>query len=117
MTVQLEAYQLAILIASVIVAFWLLNRSTVRQTRVIVSAQFNALSSHLKNQDDSVSKVERQVNDLRVELARDYVKRSDNVRDIASLKAQFSQLALTVERKLDEHQVETIKTISKELRK
>lgn len=117
MTIQLEAYQLAILIAAVVIAFWLMNRSAIKQTRAIVSAQFNALTSHLKQQDGSVKQLERHVNDLRVELARDYVKRSDNVRDIASLKAQFSHLALTVERKLDDHAAETIKTISKELRR
>lgn len=117
MTIQLEAYQLAILIASVILAFWLLNKSTVRQTRIIAATQFAALTSQLKGQGDRFSHLERQVSDLRVELARDYVKRSDNVRDIASLKAQFSQLALTVERKLDEHAMETIKMIRKELPK
>jgi|CXWL01.1.fsa_nt_gi predicted Holliday junction resolvase-like endonuclease len=113
----MEAWQLAVLIVVIIIAFWMLSRQAVRQTKESIAAQFRTVTEHLNTQDTELETLKGNVQKVELDLARNYVRRNDHVRDVASLKAQFSALATAVERKLDEHSRVTIMTIKREMRK
>lgn len=60
--------------------------------------KLRALGAQLTTQDASDRHLERQLSDLRAELPREYVRREDFVRVIASVDVQIANLRLTIER-------------------
>lgn len=113
MTIHLEFYQLVVIIFTIIGAFFALVKIIGRQ----IDAKFAAITEHLSAQDGRLTALERQVTDLRVELARDYVHHNDYTRDIGTLASKFEALAINVERMLHEMTRETLKMIERANRK
>jgi hypothetical protein len=107
MTIQLEFYQLALIIIAIIAGFWALAKVIGRQ----IDAKFEAITKHLGAQDERLTALEKQVTDLRVELARDYVHHNDYTRDIGILATKFEALAINVERLLHDMTKETMRMI------
>ena len=60
--------------------------------------KFKAINARLTTQDDSDRRIEVNLNDLRVEMPRDYVRREDFTRVIASFELKVDALRLTIER-------------------
>lgn len=119
MTIQLELWQLisvtATLIIAIVTAFWQLAKMIIRHASADLERRFKVISDHLDAQDGRMSSLEGVVTELRVELARDYVKREDHVRDIGTLAAKFEALAINVERLFRDHSKETLQLIRQEM--
>lgn len=113
MTIHLEFYHLAMVVIAIIGGFWALVKVIGR----LIGAKFTEISEHLGEQDERMTSLERMFNELRVELARDYVHHDDYVRDIGMLATKFEALAINVERMFRESAKETIAMIKQELRK
>ena len=60
--------------------------------------KFKAINTRLSTQDESDRRIEHQLNELRVEMPRDYVRREDFTRVIASFELKVDALRLTIER-------------------
>jgi hypothetical protein len=112
-TIQLEFYQLVMIVVSIVAGFWALAKVIGLQ----IDAKFKAITEHLRAQDVRLTALEQQVTDLRVELARDYVHHNDYTRDIGTLASKFEALAINVERMLHEMTKETLKMIERANRK
>jgi chromosome segregation ATPase len=98
---------LAILIAF-IGALWALIKIIAHQQKTNFEQKMEALTSAMKSVSASVDKdrestraLERQLMDLRAELPRDYVRREDFIRAIATIETKIDNLALRMERALD----------------
>lgn len=104
MTIQLELWQFISLIIAVIGAFWAMAKVIARQ-----------IGKHLDLQDLRLATLEKALNELKVEMARDYVRRDDYIRDIGSLSAQFQNLAINVERMFRDVGKETLQMIRQEM--
>lgn len=119
MTIQLELWQLASAIGSIcfvtVAAFWALAKVIAAQAREQIKAQFKTISAHLDAQDIRLTTLEGVVTELRVELAKEYTRREDHVRDIGTLAAKFEALAINVERLFREHGRETLQLIRQEM--
>ena len=100
--IQVELWQLISLLVTMVVAiitaFWALGKVIAKQTIENINVRFTQVHDHMKRQDDDFKALERQLNDLRVELPRDYVRREDHVHDIASIKITIDNLALNIEK-------------------
>jgi hypothetical protein len=103
-TIQLELWQFISLIVAVIGAFWAMAKVIARQ-----------IGKHLDLQDARLATLEKTLNALQVEMARDYVRRDDYIRDIGSLSNQFQNLAISVERMFREVGRETLQMIRQEV--
>lgn len=117
MTIEMELWHLLVLIAAIVLAFWVLNRSALRHTKAVIAEKFKEVTDHLSTQDHDLKALNVKVQTIELDLARNYVTRKDHVNDVATLRAQFSALALTVERKLDDHIRSTLMLIKREMRK
>lgn len=98
MTVTLELYHVLGLAMTIIGAFWGLAKMLVAQSQKHIDAQFKTITETLKGQDDSSRRLERELMDLRAELPREYVRRGDHDRVIASVHVSIDNLRLTIER-------------------
>lgn len=113
MTIQLEFYQLVMIVFAIVAGFWALAKVIGRQ----IDSKFKEITEHLGAQDNRLTALEKQVTDLRVELARDYVHHNDYTRDIGTLASKFEALAINVERMLHNMTKETIDMIREATRK
>lgn len=117
MTIHLEFYHLVMILFAIIAGFWALFYALAKVIGRLINDKFASISDHLKEQDGKLSSLETKFNELRVEIARDYVHRDDYIRDIGSLGTQFQALAINVERMFHEATRDTLKMIQAELRK
>lgn len=117
MTIHLEAYQLVMILFAIVAGFWAMFYALAKVIGKMINEKFTSISDHLKAQDARLSSLEERVNELRIEIARDYVHRDDYVRDIGSLGTQFQALAINVERMFRENARETLSMIKAEIRK
>jgi len=117
MTIHLEVYQLAMILFAIVAGFWALFYALAKVIGKQLDAKFQAITDHLGKQDERLTALEKQVTDLRVELARDYVHHNDYTRDIGTLATKFEALAINVERMLHEMTKETLKMIQGATRK
>lgn len=113
MTIQLEFYQLVMIVCSIVAGFWALAKIIGLQ----IDAKFKAITAHLGAQDVRLTALEQQVTELRVELARDYVHHNDYTRDIGTLATKFEALAINLERALRTMTKETHDMIREATRK
>jgi hypothetical protein len=93
-------------------AFWGLGKLLMWQFQRALKVQFDAIGETLKGQnaefedikrrlekqEDSDKALERELMALRAELPRDYVRREDFTRVIASFEVKVDNLRLTIER-------------------
>lgn len=105
MRIELELWHLITLMVTVISAFWALAKVIAAQAKNDIKQQFLAISESLANQGtelrqqgESSRRLERELLDLKTELARDYVRREDFTRVIASFEVKVDNLRLTIER-------------------
>jgi len=100
MNVTLELYHVVTLLIAIIGAFWGLAKMLAAQSQSHIDQQFRAITDKLTNQDDSARRIERELMELKAELPRDYVRREDHNRVIASIQISIDNLRLTIERAL-----------------
>lgn len=114
---HMETYHLVMILFAIVAGFWAMFYALAKVIGKLINDKFQSISDHLKRQDERLSALESQFNELRVEIARDYVHRDDYVRDIGSLGTQFQALAINVERMFGNATRETLKMIQAEMRK
>lgn len=78
-------------VATVVGAFWAVAKMAVRQ-----------IGAHLDRQDKDIAELQRKMTALEVLVATHYVRRDDHARDIAILGTKFENLAINVERKVEQ---------------
>lgn len=117
MTINLEVYQLVMIVFAILAGFWALFYALATVIGRQLDAKFTAITKHLGAQDVRLTALERQVTELRVELARDYVHHNDYTRDIGTLATKFEALAINVERMLHNMTRETHQMIKEATRK
>lgn len=100
MKIELELWQFITLTTMILGAFWGIAKMMLAQSAKSLDEKFNAIHQRLTTQDESDRRLERDLTDLRVELPRDYVRREDFTRVIASFQVTVDNLRLTIERML-----------------
>jgi hypothetical protein len=104
MTVQLEAYQLFIIIATVIGAFWAIAQMLIKGSQEHLADKFTAVTDLIKaqsrmieGQGDDMRRIERDLMGLKAELPRDYVRREDYTQTIATIMTKIDHATLLMQ--------------------
>lgn len=100
---QLELYQALILLLTIVGAFWGMAKMLLAQSEKHIAEQFASIRGTLSKQTDDGRRLERELLELKAELPRDYVRRADHDRVIASLNISIDNLRLTIERAMVEN--------------
>lgn len=105
MKVEFDLWQLILLASMIMGAFWGIAKMMLAQQvkaldeKFLANDQkFEAIHVRLNTQDASDTRIERDLTDLRIELPKDYVRREDFTRVIASFEIKVDNLRLTIER-------------------
>lgn len=104
MTIQLEAYQLFIIIATVIGAFWAIAQVLIKGSQDHLADKFFAVTDLIKaqsrmieGQGDDMRRIERDLMGLKAELPRDYVRREDYTQTIATIMTKIDHATLLMQ--------------------
>jgi hypothetical protein len=97
MTVSLELWQLITLLFAVVSAFWAIARLLMAQAQRNIDEKFRGIGEHMKGQDESSRRLERDLMELKAELPRDYVRREDYTQAIATIMTKIDAMTLRVE--------------------
>ncbi len=95
--IHLELWQFLCLIGGGITALWVLAKIIIHQATARIDQRFREITNHLNTQDDKVDKLQRELSEHRIELARDYVRREDYVQMTATIMNKIDALALNVQ--------------------
>lgn len=98
MKIEIEFSYVIATLMSVAGLWWGMAKMMLAQSQRHIDAQFESIAKTLKQQDEGARRIERELMELKAELPRDYVRREDNTRVIASLQVSIDNLRLTVER-------------------
>ncbi|MBD9530947.1 hypothetical protein IB233_04755 [Comamonas sp. CMM01] len=108
MVIELTLSNVITVLALFVAALWALLKRVGSQQERRLAERFDGLSQSLASiaqaQDSNAratQELERQLLQHRVEMAKEYVRRDDYVRDIASLGTRIDNFALRVERALN----------------
>lgn len=97
MSFELSVYHVITLVGALVGAFWALAKMMLGQTDRMIREQFAEVKQHLKNQDETQRRLERELMDLKAELPRDYVRREDYTQAIALIMTKLDAMALRFE--------------------
>lgn len=97
MTVSFDAWQLVTLVIAIAGGFWALAKMLLNGAKQSIDEKFKAMGEHMKNQDDSSRRLERDLMELKAELPRDYVRREDYTQAIATIMTKIDAMTLRVE--------------------
>lgn len=107
MTFELNFANVLALGTAFVLALWALVKIIARQQENSLEHRFKALiesiqgvSANVAKEQESTQRLERELMQLRAELPRDYVRREDFTRVIASFEIKVDNLRLTIERAL-----------------
>lgn len=110
MQIQLELWHLISLAVTVIGAYAGIAKLLMAQYTksmdekfVLVREEIKALGQQNARYGDDVLRLERQLNDLRLEVWRDFTQRDDHNRDIASIRIGQDNMSLRLEKVLGAH--------------
>lgn len=105
MKVEFDLWQLILLASMILGAFWGVAKMMLAQQVKALDEKFasndekfEAIHVRLNTQDASDTRIERDLTDLRIELPKEYVRREDFTRVIASFEIKVDNLRLTIER-------------------
>jgi hypothetical protein len=98
MSINVDLAWLISLIVTILGGFWAMAKLLLSQSQKHQDAQFESIKGALKQQDEGSRHIERQLMDLKAELPRDYVRREDHTRAIATVQVALDNLRLTIER-------------------
>lgn len=98
MKFALDLWQVILLAGMIIGAFWTLAQILMAQAGKRLDEKFGEIRQQLAEQDANDRKQERQLAELRAELPREYVRREDFTRVIASFEVKVDNLRLSIER-------------------
>lgn len=82
---------------AVVGGFWAMAKMLITQTKEQINQKFVAISEHMKGQDESARRLERELMELKAELPRDYVRREDYTQAVAIIMTKIDSLGLRME--------------------
>ena len=97
MKLELELWQLITIMFTVVGAFWAMAKLILSQAQAQINEKFNEISAHMRSQDESARRLERELMELKAELPRDYVRREDYTQAIAIIMTKIDGLGLRME--------------------
>lgn len=104
MTITLDTWQLVSLLITCCGGFWALAKMLLNGAKQSIDEKFKlmgeatrAVQEHMKNQDDSSRRLERDLMELKAELPRDYVRREDYTQAIATITVKIDSMMLRME--------------------
>lgn len=97
MKVEFEMWQLIGLMGTIIGAFWAVAKMMISQSKEHINLKFSQISNHMKGQDESARRLERELMELKAELPRDYVRREDYTQAVAIIMTKIDALGLRME--------------------
>lgn len=97
MTITLDAWQLVSLLITCCGGFWALAKMLLNGAKQSIDEKFKAVGEHMKNQDESSRRLERDLMELKAELPRDYVRREDYTQAIATITVKIDSMMLRME--------------------
>lgn len=97
MKIEFELWHLLSLLATVVGAFAAMSKIMLSQTQRSIDQKFTEISAHLRAQDETSRRVERDLMELKAELPRDYVRREDYTQAVASITIKIDAFSLRVE--------------------
>lgn len=97
MKIEFELYQLLMLGAMILGAFYGMAKMLLAQSKSAIDEKFDAISRHMVSQDAAGRQLERDLLNLRAELPRDYVRREDYTQTIATIMTKIDNVALRME--------------------
>ena len=98
MTFQIDLMQALGLAATILGGYWFLAKLLVVQAQKHIDKQFEVITKTLAAQTSNTLHIERELMALKAELPREYVRREDNTRVIATVQVSIDNLRLTLER-------------------
>lgn len=98
MKLELDLWQAILLMITICGAFWGMAKMMMAQSAKSLDEKFGEIRKQLAEQDASDRRLSSQLNDMRVELPRDYVRREDFTRVVATFQVSVDNLRLTIER-------------------
>lgn len=97
MTITFDAWQIVTLVVTISGGIWALAKMLLIGAKQSIDEKFKAMGEHMKNQDDSSRRLERDLMELKAELPRDYVRREDYTQAIATIMTKIDAMTLRVE--------------------
>ena len=105
---ELNAANVLVILSAFLGALWTLVKIIAAQQKANLDTTLQSLKESMGKVASSVDRdreatrtLERQLMELRVELPRDYVRREDFIRAIATIETKIDNMALRMERALD----------------
>ncbi len=105
---ELNVANVLVILTAFIGALWALVKIIAGQQKTNLDTRLQSLTDSMNKVANSVDRdreatrtLERQLMELRVELPRDYVRREDFIRAIATIETKIDNMALRMERALD----------------
>lgn len=97
MNITVEFWQVVGLVVTIIGAFFTLAKMLLQGSQRSIDEKFKLMSDHMRSQDESSRRLERELMELKVELPRDYVRREDYTQAVAMIMTKLDAMALRVE--------------------
>ncbi len=105
---ELNVANVLVILIAFIGALWALvkiiahlQEKNLEQKMTALTAAMQSVSTSVEKDRESTRALERQFMELRAELPRDYVRREDFIRSIGTIETKIDNLALRMERALD----------------
>lgn len=102
MNITVEFWQVVGLVVTIIGAFFTLAKMLLQGSQRSIDEKFKLMGDHMRSQDESSRRLERDLMDLKAELPRDYVRREDYTQAIATITTKIDAMVLRIERSLSE---------------
>lgn len=97
MNITVEFWQVVGLVVTIIGAFFTLAKMLLQGSQQSIDEKFKLMGDHMRAQDESSRRLERDLMDLKAELPRDYVRREDYTQAIAMIVTKLDGVVLRVE--------------------
>jgi hypothetical protein len=94
---EVEFWQLLLLIISVLSSFWGMAKMLLAQVQKNMDEKFKAMSESQAKADDISRRIERELMQLKAELPREYVRAENYIRDHSQLLTKMDQVHLRLE--------------------
>lgn len=116
MTIQIEAYQLFLVVASVVGAFWAIGQQLIKSSQSNLAEKFAAMTELIKAQNrmiegqgDDMRRIERDLMKLQADLPLNYVRREDYMPQIASILIKIDHATMLMQQAVREAYAQAFK--------
>lgn len=100
MSITVDFWHLVGLSLAILGSFAGVAKLLLTQAQRHIDEKFSSLVAELSRQAEGGRRIERELLEMKAEVAREYVRRPDHDRVVASLQVSIDNLRLTIERAL-----------------